>query len=350
MIILNVKSLYNDKNEDKKKKKMSLAGVKIDEKTDTAIKNMKSYLNNLNKKDRSDQSLRKRFLFAIGRSEENKVRKKFKLEDINKFADMPELIQELSEKEKLIDLTVQEKNILNGLLPYYKRIKKNDKKTKKDDKNLVEKTKPNTIGRIREIVDFMQKRDTVENRAITDKKDILKIAFEMLYPSKNVNDLIERYEYITNKDNFQFDLFDDMNISELADDKNFNKIKENGKEKMTVTKKFNEKYKELLQNIKYGKLKDLMNNKIKAKLKEKLQQGLNTIKITKYNNNVIKKNIDNNLDIPEEKSKEKVIEEIEKKLKEKDLEQYGASVVYLPHTPGVSSTDLRPIEQQSVKE
>ena len=51
-----------------------------------------------------------------------------------------------------------------------------------------------------------------DKRAMTDTKDILKIAFKMLYPSKNVDDLIERYEYITNKVNYKIGLFDDMNI------------------------------------------------------------------------------------------------------------------------------------------
>lgn len=33
---------------------------------------------------------------------------------------------------------------------------------------------------------------------------------------------------------------------------------------------------------------------------------------------------------------------------EKDLEPYGAKVVYLPHTDGVSSTILRPLEEKRV--
>ena len=282
---------------------MEISGFKISEKTtDIAIKNMKAYLELLSEKEKSAsrfKSWKKRWWriwsprmwrALIGRSETKIIKEDVKLEDINKFANMTKLIDELSNEKKWIDMNITdlEKEILSKL------------KTMK------------TIGTVR--------RNIIIDHTLSgtsSREDIMKLVFEMLYPSKNTEDLIERFKYIEDTKIFLLDVFDSMPISEIADDNNFVKKGESGKAKIEATEKFKETYNKLLQSITYGELKDLMDTALEDKLKDKLKELINS-----------KKNNNDNLNSEElEKEKTKTIKEtietIGKQLEEKDLGKYS---------------------------
>lgn len=321
------------------KSKMTLAGIEINENTDMAIKNMKgiySYLedNVVKVRFKNMGTVSKIFSFVtLGlpfgikalRAKSKLKEKFFRLNNIKIFADMPQLIKTLLEKNR-IKLQKKEKSILESLFKTKEDIMKENIKLKGKNNWLdnflkEEKTEANTIGRMKKVVE--------ENKGKDDAENILKIAFKTLYPAKDTQVLIERYKYII--ENFQFatDVLDDMSISEIADDNNFVDIENKKSEenltkeikaadkKIATTEKFNNKYKEAIQGITIDKLNEIEKselNKFKdTKLKEFKKNELEKFKKTKLEKS--KENNDKNLN--DKKIEQEFEENFEKKLKQK---------------------------------
>ena len=236
------------------KAKMVLAGCKIDEKTDTAIENMKAYLDSLS----PDVSER--------------VKKKLSINDIHRFANMPKLIKSLADTRhrlfwKLIYLSEHEKSVIEGLSGVKSEI---------------------TIDALKELVVKMTSKDIADKKSERIKEDdVLKIAFKMMYPNlkqeasnenneielkeinddnsnvdkkdKSVEDLIKRYNCITNNEEL-LNVFGSMPVSEIMNDDNFVELEG----KLYVTEKFKNKYVYKPSTSKVGK-------KTLAKIKEMIK-------------------------------------------------------------------------------